>query len=49
MRAVIDTNVLVSALINRKGSPGLVLDKIRALALTPEVVAKLATRTELLL
>lgn len=35
MRAVIDTNVLVSALISPKGSPGLVIDKIRALALTP--------------
>lgn len=35
MRAVIDTNVLVSALINQKGSPGQVIDKIRALVLTP--------------
>lgn len=37
MRAVIDTNVLVSALINGKGSPGLVVDKIRTLALMPVV------------
>lgn len=35
MLAVVDTNVLVSALINQKGSPGQVIDKIRALALTP--------------
>lgn len=37
MRAVVDTNVLVSALINQEGSPGQVIDKIRALALTPVV------------
>lgn len=37
MRAVVDTNVLVSALINTKGSPGLLVDKIRALELMPVV------------
>ncbi len=37
MLAVVDTNVLVSALINRHGSPGLVVEKIRTLELTPVV------------
>lgn len=37
MLAIVDTNVLVSALINRYGSPGLVVEKIRTLELTPVV------------
>lgn len=37
MLAVIDTNVLVSASINRDGVPGQLVTKIRALELTPVV------------
>jgi len=37
MRAVVDTNVLVSALLNRDGGPGQVVERIRALALVPVV------------
>ncbi len=37
MLAVIDTNVLVSALINRQGRPGQIVAKIRAFELTPVV------------
>jgi putative PIN family toxin of toxin-antitoxin system len=39
MLAVIDTNVLVSASINREGAPGQLVAKIRALALTPVLSA----------
>lgn len=39
MLAVIDTNVLVSASINREGVPGQLVAKIRALALTPVLSA----------
>jgi len=39
MLAVIDTNVLVSASINREGTPGQLVAKIRLLALTPVVSA----------
>ena len=37
MRAVIDTNVLVSALINPKGTPARLVNEIRTLTLTPVV------------
>lgn len=39
MLAVIDTNVLVSASVNREGVPGQVVAKIRALALKPVLSA----------
>lgn len=39
MLAVIDTNVLVSASINREGVPGQLVAKIRTLALTPVLSA----------
>ncbi len=39
MLAVIDTNVLVSASINREGVPGQLVARIRALELTPVVSA----------
>jgi uncharacterized protein len=39
MLAVIDTNVLVSASINREGIPGQLVAQIRTLALTPVVSA----------
>ncbi len=39
MLAVIDTNVLVSASINREGVPGQLVAKIRTLELTPVVSA----------
>ncbi len=39
MLAVIDTNVLVSAAINREGAPGQLVAKIRTLELTPVVSA----------
>lgn len=37
MLAVIDTNVLVSASINRSGVPALLVDRVRKLDLTPVV------------
>lgn len=37
VRAVIDTNILVSAAINSKGSPGRVVEAIKRLILTPAV------------
>lgn len=37
MRAVIDTNVLVSATINPTGNPGRVVDAVKRLRLTPLV------------
>jgi predicted nucleic acid-binding protein len=39
MLAVIDTNVLVSASINREGVPGQLVAKIRTLALKPVLSA----------
>jgi putative PIN family toxin of toxin-antitoxin system len=35
MRAVVDTGVLVSAFINRRGAPGRVLERIRRGGITP--------------
>jgi hypothetical protein len=35
MWAVVDTNVLVSALVNPSGTPGRLVDEIRTLAPTP--------------
>lgn len=40
LRAVVDTNVLVSALINPEGPPAAVVDAIRELQLTPVVSAE---------
>ncbi len=49
MRAVVDTNVLVSALVNPGGTPGRLVDEIRTLALTPVVnAAILAEYSEVL-
>lgn len=39
MRAVIDTNVLVSAAINRRGNPARVIEAVERLDLTPCVSA----------
>jgi uncharacterized protein len=49
MRAVIDTNVLVSAAINPNGTPGRLVQRIRDLTLTPVVSPDiLAEYTEVL-